>query len=488
MQHVDANELLNHARRLHSGVDEDGNPVEKDTDTASEIYHQILTHNVGNPLVLYCLGTLEMEREHWGMALQLMGQVCQVSPQMPEAWNNLGLIWRGLLKKDQARECFEKAMKHVPEDKPLFRADLFSNMSGMHINEGSPEEGLEYADKSLALAPGHKKSQWHRALCLLELQRFKEAWIDHEVRLDPGAANYNIAERNYHPDGMTPWWDGKSPGLIAIHGEQGLGDEIMFASCIADMMKVPGTKFVLEPSPRMHALYRRSFPDAHVVGTNDVDGNAWVPQKGKPDYKIALGSLPKFCRQQEADFPGTPYIIANPKMRRVMRRRLDKLGSRPKIGITWQGGVESTAVHLRSIFPKDLAPILCQDADFISLQYTHDAAANIATLQEETGLVIHHWPEVAQARNIDRPVALIAELDMLITVCQSAVHFAGAVGTPTLCLTPSKASWRYGVTGNLPWYNSVDLIRQEGDNWTSAIEDAASRLEAFINERKEKAA
>lgn len=488
MQNVDANALFDHARRLHAGMDADDNPADKDLMQAEAIYNEILTHNIGNPLVLYCLGSLYMEREAWGLAFQLLSSVVQSSPQMTEAWNNLGLVWRALLNKEKAAQCFEQALKYAPADKTKVKADILSNMAGMHINEGSPDEGLNYADESLKLNPDHKKSRWHRALTLLELQRFGDAWEDHDIRLDPGAANYNIASRNYHDEGITQWWDGKSPGLIAVHGEQGLGDEIMFASCIADMQKVPGTSFVLEPSPRMHNLYKRSFPDCNVFGTNDTDGNAWIAKLGKPDFKVALGSLPRFCRLSADDFPGTPYMKANPKMARLMRKRLDKLGPRPKIGITWQGGVESTAVHLRSIFLKDLAPILRQKADFISLQYTWDARQNVDALLAEQGLIVHHWPQVAQAKNIDRPVALISELDMLITVCQSAVHFAGSVGTPTLCLTPSRPSWRYGVYGDMPWYNSVSLIRQQGDDWTSAIEDAASRLEAFINERKEKAA
>jgi len=406
---------------------------------------------------------------------------------MPETWNNLGLVWRGLQKKDQAAECFEQALKRTPEDKPRVQADILSNLAGMHINTGTPARGMVYADDSLALDPDHKKSRWHRALLLLELQEWARAWDDHEIRLDTGAANYNIAERNYHPDGMTPWWDGQSPGLIAIHGEQGLGDEIMFASCIADMVKVPGARFVLEPSPRMHSLYKRSFPNCLVFGTNEVDGAAWTQKHGKPDFKIALGSLPRFCRHRDGDFPGTPYIKPNTKMARVMRKRLNKLGPRPKIGITWQGGVESTAVHLRSIFLTELAPILREKADFISLQYTGDAKANVDELFEKTGLKVHHWPEVAQAKNIDRPMALISELDMVITVCQSAVHFAGSLGIPTLCLTPSQPSWRYGVIGNMPWYNSVDLIRQKsGEDWGPAIADAAERVRLFT--QKERAA
>ncbi len=143
---------------MHEGVDVDGNPAARDLDQAEAIYNQVLNHNVGNALVLYCLGSLHMERGNMGLAVMMLGQVAQISPTMPEAWNNLGLAWRGLQKKDQAAQCFASAVKNVPADKPHIKADILSNMAGMHINEGSPADGLNYANQSLVLAPGDKKS------------------------------------------------------------------------------------------------------------------------------------------------------------------------------------------------------------------------------------------------------------------------------------------------------------------------------------------
>lgn len=477
MQRVNAQEMLDLARRIHEGAD----GHEKDLVTAENIYHQILNHNVGAIIPLYCLGSLYMEVGKYGLAIQILSYVTSVSPEFGEAWNNLGLAWRGVLNPEKADECFAKAEEYLKVS-PQAAADTSCNRGAMRVNAGKPEECLEFCEKSLKLIPGHPKSRWHKALALLEMQRWSEAWQWHEYRLTPGSANSNIEERNYHAPDMTPWWDGKSPGTVVIHGEQGLGDEIMFASCIEDMRR-EGVDFIIEPSPRMHNLFKRSFPD-FVNGTNDTDGRDWIERKGKPDYKIAIGSLPKFCRLKDEDFPGTPYLIPSRIKAAKYRRKLNRLGDKAKIGITWQGGVESTAQHLRSVFPETLEPILRKDATFISLQYTKDAQANLDRLKEETGINVIHWPEAAHAEDMDEPVALMSELDLIISVCQTAVHIGGALGVPTLCLTPSAPSWRYGVTGNMPWYASVDLIRQEGDDWTPAVEECARRVDALIEQRK----
>ena len=141
---------------------------------------------------------------------------------------------------------------------------------------------------------------------------------------------------------------------------------------------------MFEPSPRMHNLFQRSFAeydDITVRGSHATDGRDWIADLGRPDYKIALGSLPKFCRLSEEAFPGTPYLIPSPISSNKYAKDLAKLGRRPKIGVTWQGGVPTTEVHLRSLFPKELASILEQEADFISLQYTADATSDVADLK-----------------------------------------------------------------------------------------------------------
>ena len=480
MRLVNAQERLAAAQRLHQGV---GGP--KDIDAAETIYNEVLNKNIGNPHVLYCLGTLHMERGHFGLAIQILGQVTSQAPDFGEAWNNLGMAFRGEHMLDAADQAFEQAERRLPEI-----ADIPSNRAGIRINAGGPGEALSFARRALEIEPTHNQARFHKALALLELQRWNEAWDAHEARLDETArpGEDGIAQRNYHgAAGTTPLWDGRSKARVVVHGEEGLGDEIMFASCIADAQE-SGAELIIEPNPRLHTLFERSFPLAKVHGTHATDGGDWIPRWGRPDCKIAIGSLPKFYRRSERHFPRTPYLKADPEKGRAMRARLPESG-RKRIGISWQGGVGKTHVHLRSLPLPRLKPLLEHDVDWISVQYTPDASAEIAALRSETGFEVHHWPEVVEApADYDETAALVSSLDLVITACQSVLHLCGALGVPCWVLTPSKPDWRLGLErDHMAWYGDwVRLYRQgDGEDWGPAIERVAADLRVFT--RKEAA-
>lgn len=488
MEHVSAQQLFDQGCAFLEGRDRKGNAHPLDYDKAEHLLNLVLNHNPGNPLVLNMLAAVHINKQHPGLAQQLLAHVCQTNPNYGEAWNNLAIACRLAQDWDRAQKCGMKAAELSDS------AITWSNLSGLHINRGTPEKALEYADKSLAKDPNHVQAQWHKGIALLEMQRWSEAWEYHEARLRKGA-NEEVAERNYHgPDGTTPWWDGSDdPGLLVVHGEQGMGDEIMFASCIPELLwEWRDSKKVIEPSPRLERLFRRSFPDALVYGTDDTDGRRWVGELGRPDHKIAIGSLPKIYRPDVSMFPVTPYLIADPEKTAHWRRVLDDLGPEPKIGIAWQGGVEATRVDARSFHPRMFAPLFKHKASFISLQYDTTARQNVADVKNELGVTIHHYPEAVEARNpqtgqpsdIDDLAALINELDLVITIPQTCYHVAGGLGVPTWVLTPNEPDWRLGVEGDTnPWYGCVKLIRQpmeDGRDWAPTIARTAEMLGEWL--------
>lgn len=475
MIRVDATKLLHEAQCLHQGMG-----VPKNLIRAEELYNLVLNKNMGNSKVLYVLGTLYLEQGKHGLAAQMLSDAVRASPEFGEAWQNLGLCYRAendLTKADKAFECSEKLLPGI--------TDVPSNRAAIRINQGRPAEVIHFADRALAIDSGNDSARWNKSLALLEMQRFdSDAWELHEARLG-GMLERNTAPRNYHgPDGQTPDWDGKAKGFLVVHGEQGLGDEIMFASCLPDAIET-GCEILFEPSPRLEGLFKRSFPDIRVVGTHEVDGRDWLAGR-LPDFKIAVGSLPKFYRRSLKSFPDQDgqLLIPDREKRAHWKTRLNRLGPRPKIGIGWQGGVAQTAVHLRSVSLETLKPLLEMDADFISVQYHEHAHREAAEFTRNTGVQLHHWPEAAQAEDMDDQAALVCNLDLVITVCQTLVHLAGGLNVPTWCLTPSKPSWRYGVTGNMPWWPSVDLIRQEGNNWEGAVVQTMNRLAGMLKERR----
>ncbi len=489
MEYVSARELFNQAIYFLEGRTEKGEPHEQNLDKAEANLQEILNHNLGDVNVIYLLGSVALSRGNFGHAVLLLSQVTQIKPKMSEAWNNLGLAYRGMNDWDKCTHCLEQAATLANS------SDVWCNLGSSYCNRNEPEKAVEYTDKALTIDPSNMKAHWHKALALLEMRKWETAWDYHEARLN-GGANMEVAHRNYHGDEQTPTWDGKTKGRLVIHGEQGLGDEIMFASCIPDAIET-GCEIIFEPSPRMEQTFRRAFPNVKVFGTNEVDGRRWVNEIGKPDFKIGLGSLPKFFRRSAGSFPGTPYLIPDPAKRAWWGDKLRALGARPNIGIAWQGGVAWTRIDARSMHPLMLAPLLQgADANWISLQYDKSAPACVDAVREKLGVKISHWPQAVSQINpttgkqsdLDDLVALISKLDLVITVCQTAVHVAGALGIPTLCLTPSEPSWRYGAgdSPEMPWYKSVSLLRQEKGtrDWLPVIETARRQLEFFLSQRK----
>jgi hypothetical protein len=464
MKLYEAHDLLEDAQQLHS---------RGDLNEAEKRYHALFNREMDNSGLMYLIGTLHMQRGNHGLAALLLSESLKRN-KFAEAWNNLGICFKKEFFKEKAATCFQEASKLKPQD-----ADFPSNESGCYINEGMPEKAIELTDRALSINPDHVQSKWHKSLALLELQRWKEGFELYESRLLPEAGN-NTAIRNYADKGMTPWWDGKSKGLVAIHGEQGIGDEILFATCMDEAIQT-GAEIVFECTPRMEDLFRRSLA-CRVVGTHRTDGSEW--REGRHvDYKCGVGSLGKFYRS-DGKFPGTPYLLPNAGLKRSYAKRLKSLGPKPKIGIAWQGGVPVTRIDLRTIRLNEMLPILKQDADFISLQYTKAAKGEVEMFKEEHGIRIIHWKEAAEAQNMDEYASMMSNLDMVISVCQTAIHVAGGLGVPCLCLTPYAPAWRYGMVGNMDWYGSVDLIRQvKGDDWSKAIAEAADRLSGFLASR-----
>jgi hypothetical protein len=131
---------------------------------------------------------------------------------------------------------------------------------------------------------------------------------------------------------------------------------------------------------------------------------------------------------------------------------------------------------VRSVEPELLAPLLARtNVCFVSLQHG-DVRADLAHMHEMVGRAPAHWPEVPAEP--DEAAALMTALDATITVCSSVVHIGGAVGARLLAMTPATPEWRYLRAGTgLPWYPSVELLRQEvAGDWTPVVGAAAQRI------------
>lgn len=478
---VKTDELLNRARSLIF----EGSA--QNLDKAEHILSAVLNGKPTDPFPLYLMGSLFHMKGAYGVAYHLLVEAAKGYPRGP-IFNNLALVLQKLGLHEQAESAFQEAIRLHQKHDGAVPDETYCNLAGIFVNAGRAADCLRYANLALKSNPDNVKAQWNKALALLELQQWGEAWEWHESRLQKGHSGVSIAMRNYAQEGMTPWWDGTSPGFVVVHGEQGLGDEIMFCTALEDAARVRGVEMVVECSPRLEKLFARSFShlsNVTVIGTNETDGKEW--RDGRPvDYKIAMGSLPKFWRKREQDFPRTNYLKADPALVSEYRNRIPP--GRMRVGVAWQGGALSTHIDLRTLWLPALKLVLQQDADFVSLAYHEGARDNIKDLRDETGLDIHHWPEAVEApADMDHLAAVIAGCDLVITVSQTALHVAGALGVPCWVMVPSKPDWRLGMTReHTAWYGPhLRLIRQKmGEDWGPVIERVALDLRGLIEQRR----
>jgi hypothetical protein len=251
----------------------------------------------------------------------------------------------------------------------------------------------------------------------------------------------------------------------------------MFASCLSGVVEATG-HCIIECEPRLLNLFRRSFPAATVFASTPDRSLPQEVAAREVDAVIPAGSIPRLQRKSVADFPGhRGYLRADPQRVDRWRERLAQLGPGLKVGISWRGGVRKTRRALRSIPLDRWLPILgAPGTRFVSLQYTAGADAEIAQLRAQSGNAIEHWAEAVD--DYDETAALLAALDLTISVCTAVIHLGGALGRPVWVMAPYSPEWRYGFTGDtMPWYPSVKVFRQPAfGEWGPVTSSVAAEL------------
>ena len=395
------------------------------------------------------------------VSVSILEGLAKQAPDHATVWVNLGRAYLEMAHNkpeyyEKAIEASRKAIEIDPEDYVAY-----INLSFAYLVNGRHQECFKACQDGLRLDKENQTLLYNMSMSFLSNYNWENGWYCYDKTMKarfPG----------FKPDYCVPRWEGQ-PGRVIVHGEQGLGDEIMFSSMIPDLQKE--CEVVIECERRLGGLFRRSF-DCEVHATRHDTEYLWRVRHDC-DFEIPIGSLGNFYRTENEHFPGKPYLKADPERRVQWKALLDSLGDKPKIGIAWSGGIPNTFEARRSLSIRDLNPILEYDADFISLQYKNTDCPDF----------VHHWPRATVDCDYDETAALIAELDLFIGVTTTAIHAAGALGVETWCLVPSIPQWRYGVEGDgMVWYDSVELFRQkESGEWP--IQALADKLSAMGIER-----
>jgi hypothetical protein len=261
-----------------------------------------------------------------------------------------------------------------------------------------------------------------------------------------------------------------------VLAEQGIGDQVMFASCLPDLLKGAGASFV-ECDSRLVPLFARSFPQIHAIAS-PADPAA-LPPVGYCDVIEYLGTLPRFLRRRIDDFPqAAGYLVPDPNLVAKWRSSLARLGGALKVGISWSGGKDAETRRRRSI-PLELWRPLFQvsGVQFVNIQHGW-AAAEATKANERFGIPLDDGSDCNPLQNLDDFAAKLAALDLILTVDNSTAHLAAAIGKPVWTLLPFAADWRWMLDReNTPWYPSMRLLRcRAADDWSELLQRAARLL------------
>jgi len=417
------------------------------------------------PKTLASLAATCAKREDWTAAEAAWRQLLATHPDLAVAQTGLGIALREQGRIPEAIAAFEHAIAS--------HADLAAahfNLGTCLLGCGRPAEAVRTLKSALALDPSSGDIRFNLALALLKSGAFKTGALAYEARWK---AEWRGQERPF----SGPRWNGRAlpPGQsLLLWGEQGIGDEIMFAGLVPSALHAAAGPVLIECAPRLVPLLARSFPGIRPLARTTPPDPA-IPPNGP---HCPLGALPALLWPANA-VPEAPaaYLRADPATTDRMREALAALGPGRKIGIAWRGG-HPAAKRPRFIPPEAWRALAAeQNATFVCLQHAPDEA-ELNTLATVVGCPIHRIAACDPLIDLDGFAALIAALDAVVSVDNSTVHLAGALGVPTAVLLAVDSDWRWGVDGvSCPWYRNVVRLRQRAPlDWSAPFNAALDFL------------
>ena len=440
---------------------------------AERCYRQALAIAPGNPDYLNNLGLVLRELGQPEEACDCFHQVLEVAPDHTAAHNNLGNTLASLGKSIDAHACFSRAIALDPNS-----PEAQYNLGKLFMTEGQLDNSMACYHRVLEIYPDHARA--HQGIGYIHFLRgqWRDAWEGYEWR-------WKDSDRRRQPYTQAPWQgEPIKDKTILVWGEQGVGDEIQFASMVPEVMAT-GAHVVLEIDPRLVPLFQRSFPGVECVARTNPPA-ARVVSDGI-DFQIPIGSLGRRLRSSPGDFPDRrSYLSADAERTSAFGARYRQGRDELLIGISWLsknvefGGDKS--MTLRELLPVIRIP----KVRFIDLQYG-DTACERRNFANGTGKMLVHDEEVDSLTDLDAFAAQVAALDLIISISNSTVHLAGALGVPvwvllsTVLVPPGR--WMLEREDS-PWYPSLRLFRQsQRGKWGDVIDQVVRELKQFVDAR-----
>ncbi|MEZ5669618.1 MAG: hypothetical protein R3F55_19690 [Alphaproteobacteria bacterium] len=421
--------------------------------------------------LLFVLGEQERGAGRLESARNYFAEGVGHAPDDAALWNGLGQCCVAVGDVAEGVECYRRARRLRP-DAAIIHSNLGNALVRLNRDEAADEA---YARASLLL-PDDPEIRHNRALHMLRRGRLAEGWDEYRARLlRPGC----------RPPLDGPEWDGGDPAgrTIAVWSEQGIGDELMFGTCVPDLAAQAG-HVVWECAPKLAGLLQRSLPQVSVVARPAAAAEAqtaeerfpWRPQVPAIDGWIGVAGLAAVYRRSIANFPSAAgFACADPKRRADAAAWLAAL-PQPRVGLCWRGGVVTQTRSLVYAGVTEMARLVRETGITpVLLQYRADDTERAAL--SGLGIDVHAMPGLDLFDDIEGAAALIAELDLVVAAGTSVAELAGALGVPVWRFGPQSDFTLLG-SGSRPWFPSMRVFTKPDAerDWSALFERMASEL------------
>lgn len=420
-------------------------------------------------------GNLELRLGRAQEAIGHYDRVLALNAASTEALTNRGVALSRLRRHQDALQCYERAIALNPD-----HADAHGNR-GIALSElGRHPEALASFERAIALKPGYIEAHANQGVCSLLTGEFSRGWTQYEWRWNqraanfvpsPGSAKVMLTPANFG----KPEWNGEATeDAVLIWPEQGIGDQILFATLLPDAMARIG-RVVLAIDERLHPLFRRTYPRCAPTTLEAAR------KSGDFRFQIPLGNLGKYLRTSEDAFLRNrkASLVADREAAGRLRKSLGASSRRHLCGISWASHHAEFGTD-KSMALEALRPLLgLPGMHFVDLQYG-DTAAERAALERQSGISMSHVEHIDNRQDIDGLAALIEACDSIVTISNTTAHIAGALGKTVYLMLPHNTGrfwyWQTAREDTL-WYPGMRVFRQHAaGNWTAVIEQVRDAL------------
>jgi tetratricopeptide (TPR) repeat protein len=435
---------------------------ELDTPTSPK-QKEILLHALTN------YGVVLMEIEDPDGAEVQFRRVIALDPGKVEPYVNMAKL--NVYREDfqQAIGWFEQAIAIDPE-----HAELHNHLAIFLRDAGRPDLALPHHISAISQSPGNVEMRFYLGITQFALGQLEEAYPNWELRWArrEGGTKSNLP---------IPEWSGQPTNgkSLLVYREQGIGDEIIFASCLPDAT-AQFEHVACVCHSKLNKLFSRSFPNIKFYSRE----YEFSPQEiAEFEWQVPIGTLPTIFRPDVGTFPTNPQLLTpHPEQVEEFRQRLQTLRKTLVIGIGWRSGLLS--LNRKALYPylefwRELFAI--SDITWVNLQYGN-VTEELKKAREDFGISVVNFSDVDHFNDLDTSAALMKACDIVIGPDTSTTQIAAAVGTPTLRMYSGCDYFCLG-TDHYPWFPALNTIpRHFGESWEGPIGRTAQIIRTLINE------